>query len=75
MSNLLKTILLTIFLFVGITSAQNVITVTDNDIPVGSKVTWTSENEYLLDGMVFVDSAAVLTIEPGTVIKAKEGQG
>lgn len=55
--------------------AQETITVTDSDIPAGSQVTFTSDNIYLLDGMVFVDSAAVLTIEPGTVIKAKEGQG
>lgn len=54
---------------------QNVITITDSDIPVGSHVTFSSENTYILDGMVFVDSAAVLTIEPGTVIKAEDGQG
>ncbi|MCB9247327.1 MAG: T9SS C-terminal target domain-containing protein [Ignavibacteriales bacterium] len=67
---LLLTILSSVLL-----SAQGMITITDSDIPAGSQVTWTSNNVYLLDGMVFVDSAAVLTIEPGTVIKAKEGQG
>ncbi|MBK8945806.1 MAG: T9SS type A sorting domain-containing protein [Ignavibacteriae bacterium] len=75
MSKKLKTILITMLFFVGTLSAQNVITITDTDIPVGSQVTFTSDNIYLLDGMVFVDSAAVLTIEPGTIIKAKEGQG
>ncbi|MBK7106082.1 MAG: T9SS type A sorting domain-containing protein [Ignavibacteriae bacterium] len=75
MSKILKTILITMLFFVGTISAQEIITITDGDIPVGGKVTFTSENIYLLDGMVFVDSAAVLTIEPGTIIKAKEGQG
>jgi hypothetical protein len=49
------------------------ITVTDSDIPVGSTVTWTADNTYILDGIVFVDSLATLTIEPGTIIKAEDG--
>jgi hypothetical protein len=38
-------------------------------------VTWTKENEYLIEGMVFVNDGQTLTIEPGTVIRAKTGQG
>ncbi len=38
-------------------------------------VTWTKDNHYLLDGFVFVNDGQVLTIEPGTVIRAKTGQG
>ncbi|MBX2818234.1 MAG: T9SS type A sorting domain-containing protein [Rhodothermaceae bacterium] len=53
----------------------DMITVTDADIAEGATVVWTADNEYLLDGMVFVDSAATLIIEPGTVIKAENGQG
>jgi hypothetical protein len=49
------------------------ITITDSDIPVGSNVTFESGNTYILDGIVFVDSAATLTIEPGTIIKAEDG--
>ncbi len=30
---------------------------------------WTSENEYLLDGLIFVDNGATLTIEAGTVVR------
>ncbi|MEM6647702.1 MAG: T9SS type A sorting domain-containing protein [Bacteroidota bacterium] len=41
-----------------------------NDIT--SDVTWTANNEYILDGLVFVDRGATLTIEAGTVIKALE---
>lgn len=37
--------------------------------------TWTANNTYVLDGMVFVNSGDVLTIEAGTVIKGKEGVG
>ncbi|MBT8399586.1 MAG: hypothetical protein KJO98_03855, partial [Rhodothermia bacterium] len=39
---------------------------------ITSSTTWTSNNEYLLDGLVFVDNGATLTIEPGTVIKGLE---
>ena len=41
-----------------------------NDIT--SNTTWSAANEYLLDGLIFVDPGATLTIEPGTVIKAKQ---
>ena len=37
--------------------------------------TWTSDKEYLLDGFVFVNPGQTLIIEPGTVIRAKTGQG
>lgn len=36
--------------------------------------TLTSDRVWILDGFVFVKNNAVLTIEPGTVIKAKVGQ-
>ena len=63
-----------ILLLPAIASAQDV-TVTDADIGPGADVTWTSDNVYILDGIVFVDSAATLTIEAGTVIKGQTGQG
>lgn len=37
--------------------------------------TWTSDKCYLLDGRVYVDNGATLTIEAGTVIKGKQGTG
>ena len=37
--------------------------------------TWTSNKTYLLDGFVFVNDGQTLTIEAGTIIKAKTGQG
>jgi hypothetical protein len=48
--------------------------ITDADIPVGSHVTFSADTVYILDGMVFVDSLAALTIEVGTLIKAEDGQ-
>jgi hypothetical protein len=49
------------------------ITVTDSDIPVGSTVTWTADNTYILDGIVFVDSAGHADhIEAGT---SHQGRG
>ncbi|PRY10619.1 hypothetical protein CLV24_11338 [Pontibacter ummariensis] len=38
-------------------------------------VTWTANNTYILDGFVFVNDGQTLTIEPGTVIKGKPGEG
>ncbi|MBN1651664.1 MAG: hypothetical protein JW857_10060 [Bacteroidales bacterium] len=37
-------------------------------------VTWTSDQDYVLEGLVFVNEGQTLTIEPGTVIRAKTGQ-
>jgi len=49
-------------------------TITDNGFGTGT-VTWTSDKQYVLDGLVFVNDGQILTIKPGTVIKAKTGQG
>ena len=48
--------------------------VTDNGGGTGT-TTWTSDQQYLLNGFVFVNDGQVLTIEAGTVIRAKTGQG
>lgn len=40
-----------------------------------SNQTWTADNIYELAGRVIVGNGATLTIEPGTVIKGREGQG
>ncbi|MEM1328656.1 MAG: T9SS C-terminal target domain-containing protein, partial [Bacteroidota bacterium] len=50
-------------------AVANQITVVDNDINAGDDVTWTAENTYLLDGYVFVENGATLTINAGTIIK------
>ncbi len=40
-----------------------------------SEVTWSSDFIYKLDGFVFVNDGETLTIEPGTIIQGKPGQG
>lgn len=40
---------------------------------ITSNTTWTSNNTYLLSGLVYVDSLVTLTIEPGTVIRGNGG--
>ena len=38
-------------------------------VEITSNTTWTSNNIYLLDGFVYVNSGVTLTIQPGTIIK------
>jgi len=51
-----------------------IITVTDRGQGTGT-MTWNNSCTYVLDGMVFVNDGQTLTIEEGTVIKGKSGQG
>ncbi|MFH2095778.1 MAG: hypothetical protein ABIJ16_08740 [Bacteroidota bacterium] len=53
---------------------DNTIIITDNGSGTGTTV-WTSDKEYILDGLVFVNDGQTLTIEAGTVIKGKPGTG
>lgn len=53
---------------------DNITSITDDGSGTGT-VTWTKEKEYVLQGFVFVNPGQTLTIEPGTVIRAKTGQG
>ncbi|PLW95888.1 MAG: hypothetical protein C0593_12895, partial [Marinilabiliales bacterium] len=50
------------------------VSVKDNGSGTGT-VTWDTKNTYILDGLVFVNDGQTLTIEPGTVIRGKTGQG
>ena len=53
---------------------HEVINILDQGEGIGT-TTWTSNNIYILDGLVFINEGQILTIEPGTVIKGKAGQG
>jgi len=53
---------------------KNEETVTDQGGGTGT-VTWTSDKTYVLNGFVFVNDGQTLTIEAGTVIRARTGQG
>lgn len=53
---------------------EEVETITDQGGGTGT-ITWTSEKEYLLNGFVFVNDGQTLTIEAGTVVRGRTGQG
>lgn len=47
-----------------------------NDFGEGTgTTTWTADNEYIVEGFVFVNDGQELTIEPGAVIRFRTGQG
>ncbi len=48
--------------------------IVDNGAGTGD-VTWVKGVDYLIDGRVYVNDGQTLTIEPGAVIRFKEGQG
>lgn len=61
-----------LLLLIAITLSLNAfaqVVVNDASINAGETFTMTSDNEYLLDGYVYVEEGATLVIEPGTVIK------
>lgn len=45
------------------------------DSNITTDTVWTNDDDYLLDGQIYVVNDATLTIEPGTVIRAKAGTG
>jgi hypothetical protein len=48
--------------------------ISDNGAGTGT-VTWTKDREYILEGFVFVNDGQTLTIEAGTVVRFKAGEG
>ena len=52
-----------------------VVELTDNDGAGTGTRTLTCDSIYVLNGFVYVNDGDVLTVEPGTVIQAKSGQG
>ncbi len=53
---------------------DNTNTISDDGKGIGN-VTWTADEQYMLEGFVFVNPGQTLTIEEGTVIRAQTGQG
>ncbi|HET8963808.1 MAG TPA: hypothetical protein VFM99_07920 [Chitinophagales bacterium] len=51
--------------------AQTQVVITDEDLGSGT-YNWTSDNEYHLDGFVYIESGGILNIASGTVIKGLE---
>ena len=64
-------LLLSALMIAGTSALSAQIVVTDADLGSGT-YNWTADNEYLLDGFVFLEAGGVLNIAPGTVIKGKE---
>ncbi|MGD2034608.1 MAG: T9SS type A sorting domain-containing protein, partial [Bacteroidales bacterium] len=64
-------LLIALSFITGIALAAD-IDVSDN---ITSDETWTSDNEYYLDGFIFVEDGATLTIEAGTVVRGYNGTG
>ena len=48
--------------------------ISDNGTGTGT-TSWTCDNNYILDGYVFVQSGQALTIEAGTIVKGGAGSG
>jgi hypothetical protein len=48
--------------------------IVDNGAGTGT-VTWEKDKQYVIEGLVFVNDGQTLTIEAGTVIRFKPGQG
>jgi len=80
------TIILTTVLMAGAVQAANFINVNDilgNNVrdegPLAGKVTmintdqrWTADNVYILNNLTFIEAPAVLTIEPGTIVRGEQ---
>ncbi len=67
-----------ILVFSGCRKSEYIIEYTETITDLGGgtgTTTWSSDKTYLISGFVFVNDGQVLTIEPGTVIRAKTGQG
>ena len=73
--------LLTIIFFLSVSCRKSNYDIVDNGINISDNgegtgtVTWTKNKSYLLEGFVFVNDGQVLTIESGTVVRSKTGQG
>jgi hypothetical protein len=60
------------FLFLVTGNLFSQITIGDADLVAGETYNWTNDNEYILDGYVYLEAGGVLNIEAGTVIKGME---
>jgi hypothetical protein len=57
------------------TPGANTMTVSGTIANGGESINWTASTTYILDGFCFVNDGGTLTIEAGTVVKGKAGQG
>ena len=53
---------------------ERIVTIKDHGQGTGT-MTFTSDKTWIAEGLVFVNEGNTLTVEPGTIIKGKSGQG
>ncbi|HNF68954.1 MAG TPA: fibronectin type III domain-containing protein [Chitinophagales bacterium] len=72
----MKKLLLGCLAFTGVLTAKSQVTPITVSGEITTNTTWTKNNIYLLNGFVYVEDGATLTIEPGTLIKGdKDSKG
>lgn len=64
-------LLLVTFCTIATVSTEAQVVISDADLVAGQTYNWTADNEYLLDGYVFLEEGGVLNIEAGTIIRGK----
>lgn len=68
----MKKILLPLFILIASISLNGeTITITDASLEGNQTYDWTAENEYVLDGYVFLEEGGTLNIAAGTLIRGK----
>jgi Secretion system C-terminal sorting domain len=65
----MKKLTLIIAFFLAVFASVTAQTVVPVSGEITTNTTWTNDNIYVLSGFVYVEDGAVLTIQPGTVIK------
>jgi len=58
-----------LFLLTNFVQSQTIVNIVDADLVGGQTYNWTNNNEYVLDGVVYLEDAGILNIQAGTVIK------
>jgi hypothetical protein len=66
-----KIYILCLLAFSIVTSLTAQVNITDASLAQGQTYNWTNNNEYLLDGLVYLEAGGVLNIEAGTVLRFK----
>ncbi|HNA56639.1 MAG TPA: hypothetical protein PLJ43_00905, partial [Chitinophagales bacterium] len=63
----MKKLLLGCLAFTGVLTPKSQVTPITVSGEITTNTTWTKNNIYLLNGFVYVEDGATLTIEPGTL--------
>jgi hypothetical protein len=75
--NILPAVIIMMFIFLSCRKSDYEVQLSSNIIDGGQgtgTVTWYAGKNYVIEGLVFVNDGQTLTIEAGTVVRAKNGQ-